>query len=140
MDASAVRSRLEAVLPKAKRLMDIAGTPGAAIAIIHNGELIHSEYIGFRDKDLQLPVDDTTIFPCASLAKAVVSAAVALCVEDGKFGWDTPVKDILPNFRTRSEILHNEMTLVDCLCHRAGIAELFVLAWKHEQCSHFQRE
>ncbi|KAL8639634.1 MAG: hypothetical protein Q9226_008850, partial [Calogaya cf. arnoldii] len=52
---------------------------------------------------------------------AVVAAAVGLCVEDGKFAWDTPVKDILPDFHTRSEILHRHMTPVDCLSHRAGM-------------------
>jgi len=119
--STTVKARLEAVLPHARQLMNIGGTPGAAIAIIDNGELIHSEYIGFHNVHQQLPVNDATIFPCASLTKAVVSAAVGLCVEDGKFSWDTPVKDILPDFRTRSEILHHHMTPVDCLSHRAGM-------------------
>lgn len=109
--STTVKSRLEAVLPFAKRLMNIGGTPGAAIAIIDNGELIHSECLGFRDAQEQLPVNDATIFSCASLTKAVISAAIGLCVEDGKLTWDTPVKDILPDFYTRSEILHQHMTL-----------------------------
>ncbi|KAL9026675.1 MAG: hypothetical protein Q9196_004698 [Gyalolechia fulgens] len=116
-----VKARLEAVLPEAKTLMNIGGTPGAAIAIIDNGELIHTEYLGFRDLQQQLPVNDATIFPCASLTKAVVAAAIGLCVEDGKFTWDAPVKDILPDFHTRSEILHHHLTPVDCLSHRAGM-------------------
>ncbi|EHK50327.1 hypothetical protein TRIATDRAFT_183417, partial [Trichoderma atroviride IMI 206040] len=116
-----VKARVESVLPTAKRLMQIAGTPGAAIAIIHNGKHIHSEYIGYRDQELKLPVTDATIFPCASLTKAVVSAAMAICVEDGKLGWDTPIKDILPGFSTKSDILRNHMTAVDCLSHRAGM-------------------
>ncbi|KAL8781488.1 MAG: hypothetical protein Q9203_000387 [Teloschistes exilis] len=58
---------------------------------------------------------------CASFTKAVVAAAIALCVKDGKFPWNTPVKDILPDFHTRSEVLHEHMTLVDCLSHRAGM-------------------
>ncbi|OPB45974.1 hypothetical protein A0O28_0060940 [Trichoderma guizhouense] len=116
-----VKARVESVLPTAKRLMQIAGTPGAAIAIIHNGKHIHSEYIGYRDQELKLPVTEATIFPCTSLTKAVVSAAMAICVEGGKLGWDTPIKDILPNFSTKSDILRNHMTAVDCLSHRAGM-------------------
>lgn len=116
-----VKARVESVLPTAKRLMQIAGTPGAAIAIIHNGKHIHSEYIGYRDQELKLPVTDATIFPCASLTKAVVSAAMAICVEDGKLGWDTLIKDILPDFSTKSDNLRNQMTTVDCLSHRAGM-------------------
>ncbi|PTB47925.1 hypothetical protein M431DRAFT_549441 [Trichoderma harzianum CBS 226.95] len=116
-----VKARVEGVLPTAKRLVQIAGTPGAAIAIIHNGKHIHSEYIGYRDQELKLPVTDANIFPCASLTKAVVSAAMAICVEGGKLGWDTPIKDILPDFSTKSDILRNHMTAVDCLSHRAGM-------------------
>lgn len=101
--------------------MNIGGTPGAAIAIIENGKLIHSEFLGFRDVQEQLLVNNATIFPCASLTKAVISAAIGLCVEDGRFTWDTPVKDILPDFYTRSEILHHHMTPVDCLSHRSGM-------------------
>ncbi|KAF3074082.1 hypothetical protein CFAM422_003842 [Trichoderma lentiforme] len=116
-----IKAKVKGVLPTAKRLVQIAGTPGAAIAIIHNGKHIHSEYIGYRDQELKLPVTDATIFPCASLTKAVVSAAMAICVEGGKPGWDTPIKDILPDFRTNSDILRNHMTAMDYLSHRAGM-------------------
>ncbi|KAH0527545.1 hypothetical protein TsFJ059_002538 [Trichoderma semiorbis] len=116
-----VKASVESVLPTAKRLMQIAGTPGAAIAIIHNGKHIHSEYIGYRDQELKLSVTEATIFPCASLTKAVISVAMAICVECGKLGWDTPIKDILPDFSTKSDILRNHITAVDCLSHRAGM-------------------
>ena len=113
--------RLASVRLEAEKMMKIAGTPGAAISVIHEGTLIHSAYIGQRDIEKNLPVNEETIFPCASLTKAVVSAAVALTIEDGAFGWDTPVKDILPDFHTRDDTLHQLMTPVDCLSHRAGM-------------------
>lgn len=119
--STTVKVKLEAVLPFAKHLMKIGGTPGAAIAIIDNGELIHSEFVGFRDVQEQLLLNDATIFPCASLIKAVISAAIGLCIEDGKFTWDTLVKHILPDFHTRSEILHHHITPMDCLSHRSGM-------------------
>ncbi|KFA45548.1 hypothetical protein S40293_06604 [Stachybotrys chartarum IBT 40293] len=121
MVAAAIKNRLEASLPQAKQIMNIAGSCGAAVAVIHEGKLLHTEFIGYRDLENKLPVDDTTIFPCASLTKAVVAAAVALSVEDGHFAWDNRVKDILPHFHTKSEILRNHMTPIDCLSHRAGM-------------------
>lgn len=119
--STTVKARLEAVLPFAKHLINIGGTPGAAVAIIGNGELIHSEFLGFRNVQKQLLVNDTTIFLCGSLTKAVISAAIGFCVEDGKFTWETPVKDILPDFHTRSEILYHHMTPVNCLSHQSGM-------------------
>jgi len=114
-------SRLSEVQDQAERIMKIGGTPGAAIAVLHEGVLVHSEYLGLRDRDNQLPVDEETIFPCASLTKAVFSAAMAICVEDGLLEWHTPIKDIAPDFHTQDETLHQQMTTVDCLSHRAGM-------------------
>ncbi len=71
--STTVKARLEAVLPFAKHLMNIGGTPGAAIAIIHNGELIHSEFLGFRNVQEQLLLNDATIFPCASFSFQLLS-------------------------------------------------------------------
>ncbi|KAF2438274.1 beta-lactamase/transpeptidase-like protein [Karstenula rhodostoma CBS 690.94] len=104
-----------------ERLKSIYEDAGAAIAILHHGRLLHFENIGFRDLKSGLPVNDETIFPCASLTKAVVPAVVASYVEEGSFTWDTPVKDILQNFHTRDATLHQHMTPVDCLSHRAGM-------------------
>ncbi|KAI4924848.1 uncharacterized protein J4E92_006884 [Alternaria infectoria] len=114
-------NRLCNVRKDAESIMEISGTPGAAIAVMHEGELVHSEYLGLRDRENQLPVDEETIFPCASLTKAVFSAAMAICVEEGLFDWNTPVKDIVPGFHTQDETLHQQMTPVDCLSHRAGM-------------------
>lgn len=35
--------------------------------------------------------------------------------------WDTPVKSILPDFRTKSEILEKLTTIVDVLAMRMGM-------------------
>lgn len=116
-----IKERLAGVRQEIEKIMRIGGAPGVAIAVIHDGELLHQDYIGFRDITQKKPVDAETVFPCASLTKAVVSAAVGMCVEEGKFGWDTPVKEILPEFHTRDQVLHHHMTPVDCLSHRAGM-------------------
>ncbi|MCJ1381210.1 hypothetical protein MMC17_004319 [Xylographa soralifera] len=116
-----IQERLAGVRQEVEAVMRIGGAPGVAIAVLHEGELIHQDYIVFRDIDQKKPVNDETIFPCASLAKAVLSAAVGICVEEGKFEWNTPIKEILPEFHTRDEILHHDMTPIDCLSHRAGM-------------------
>ncbi|KAF2144342.1 uncharacterized protein K452DRAFT_306921 [Aplosporella prunicola CBS 121167] len=116
-----VKSRLDQVRPEIEKLMKIGGTPGAAIGVLHHGQLAYLDNIGFRDVSSKLPVTNETIFPCASLTKAILSAAMAICVEEGGLSWDTPVQRILPEFHTRDELLHYHMTVSDCLCHRAGM-------------------
>ncbi|KAF2805750.1 beta-lactamase/transpeptidase-like protein [Mytilinidion resinicola] len=120
-DVTTIKHRLSAVRDAIVSIMSIGGAPGAAIAVIHEGQTVYSDYLGFRDIANSIPVDEETIFPCASMTQAVVSAAVGICLEEEKFGWDTPVKDILPKFHTRDETLHHQMTPVDLVSHRAGM-------------------
>ncbi|KAH7092987.1 beta-lactamase/transpeptidase-like protein [Paraphoma chrysanthemicola] len=136
-DASLI-SRLSSVRKYAESIMKIGGTPGAAIAILHEGELVYSEYLGLRDQENQLPVDEETIFPCGSLTKAVFFAAMAICVEERLLDWNTPVKNIVPGFHTRDETLYQQMTSVHCLSHRAGMHLDFVkdLERVHRICEH----
>lgn len=120
-DVDQLEGRLHAVRPQIEAIMEIGGAPGAALGVLQQGKIVYLDNIGFRDVEKKLPVTEETIFPCASLTKAVVSAAMGICVEEKKFHWDTPVKEILPEFHTRDKLLHHHMTMADCLCHRAGM-------------------
>lgn len=42
------------------------------------------------------PVDSLTRFGIASNTKLFTATAIALLVEEGKLGWDTPVSTYLP--------------------------------------------
>ncbi|PQE26378.1 Beta-lactamase transpeptidase protein [Rutstroemia sp. NJR-2017a BBW] len=119
----AIQSRLRALRSNLEELMKIGSTPGTAIAVIHNGELIYQENLGYRDLDNKLPVTAETIFPCASLTKAVVAAGLGICVDEeiGDLKWDSKVHDVLPEWTSADEILRKEMTVTDCLSHRAGM-------------------
>jgi CubicO group peptidase (beta-lactamase class C family) len=119
----AIQSRLHALRPNLQEIMKIGSTPGAAIAVIHNGELIYQENLGYRDLEKKLPVTEETIFPCASLTKAVVAAALGICVDEeiGGLKWDSKVHDVLPEWTSADEILKKEMTVTDCLSHRVGM-------------------
>lgn len=116
------KQRLSALHPTIQELMSIAGTAGLSLGVLHHGETIHVDNFGFRNIELQLPVDDETVFPGCSLTKAMVSAAMAMLVEEGALTWDTLVKDILPDFYTKDDVLHNMTTITDLLSHRTGMS------------------
>lgn len=120
-DIKSLVERLSAMKEEAEAIMNYGGTPGAAIAVIHEGELVHTEYLGVRDIEKDLPINDETIFPCASLTQAVVAATVATYVEDGSFSWYTPVTHIVPELNTKDGTLNQQMTAIDCLSHRSGL-------------------
>ena len=115
--------RLSALRPTIHELMSIAGTAGLSLGVVHNDELIHTANFGFRDYGSKLPVDDETIFPGCSLTKAMISATMGVIVEEGSLTWETKVKDVLPEFHIRDEVLQNFTTITDLLAHRTGMSK-----------------
>lgn len=114
--------RVAALGPSIEKLMSIGGTAGLSLGILHHGKPIHQANYGFRDLKENLPVTEETIFAGCSLTKALTSATLALLVEEEKVTWDTPVKDVLATFAINDDILRNNTTVADLLCHRTGMS------------------
>jgi CubicO group peptidase (beta-lactamase class C family) len=114
--------RLHALCPKIEELMRIGGTPGLVLGAMQNGKPIFNASYGYRDVANRLSPDAETIFPVCSLTKAVTAAALGILIDEGKATWDTLVKDILPEYKINDEVLLNEITITDLLCHRAGMS------------------
>ncbi|KAG5987317.1 hypothetical protein E4U43_005133 [Claviceps pusilla] len=118
-----VKSGLEALTPKISRICSIAGTPGLALHVTFHGEIFHEANFGLADVENQKQTNSNTIFPIGALAKSLTASAVGILVDDGKLEWTTLVKDVLPDFQTRSDTVTNNLTVVDLLCHRTGLAK-----------------
>src|SRR3546814_15724253 len=69
------------------------GTPGFAISIVEDGEVVHAKGYGVRKLGSPEKVDADTIFPTGPTGKAVTTAAIALPVDEGKMDWDAKVID-----------------------------------------------
>ena len=89
--------------------------------IIHHGEVIRTASFGYRNIENKLPVNAETIFPIASLTKAPVAAGIGILVEEGKLNFTTPVSEVLPEFRTQSDLLHHDATISDFMSMRTGM-------------------
>ena len=117
----AVIHRLMALRSVIEEMLSRTGPAGLTYGIIYEGDVVHTENFGYRDVDLKLPVNEHTIFQVASLTKNMVSAMVGMLVEEGKMSWDTPIKDILPDWNVQDPTVRNLATIVDCLGHRTGL-------------------
>ena len=115
--------RLKSLDSTIEKIMKIGGTAGASIGVMRGGETIYQANFGFRDVDKELPVTADTIFPGCSLTKAMICTTIGILVEEGKIGWDSRVKDILPEFYIEDPNLQNEMTVTDILTHRTGMSK-----------------
>ena len=114
--------RLAALGPQIEELMKIGGTAGVSMGILHHGKPVFHANYGYRDVQASLPPTEETIFPAGSLTKALTSAMMGLLVEEKTINWDTLVKDVLPDFNIKDDILRNCTTIADLLSHRTGMS------------------
>jgi CubicO group peptidase (beta-lactamase class C family) len=95
--------------------------PGLAVVIVHQGKVIYLEGHGVKELGRPGRATPDTVFPLASCSKCFTSAALALLVDEGKVGWDDPVRKHLPWFRLADPLADANVTLRDLLCHRTGV-------------------
>ncbi|KAK0739004.1 beta-lactamase/transpeptidase-like protein [Apiosordaria backusii] len=107
----------------------VSGVAGASVGVVRNGTLIHTHYYGFSDIKNQIPADVHTVYGIGSVTKSFISATIAQLVHESKgstngLTFDTPVRDVLPEFNHDNPIINNTLTLTDILTHRSGLASL----------------
>jgi CubicO group peptidase (beta-lactamase class C family) len=96
--------------------------PGAALAIVRDGEVVYLQSYGVRTAGSQDAVTPDTLFAIGSCTKAFTAAAIGVLVDEGKMAWDDPVRKHLPWFRLSDPLADRDVTLRDLLCHRTGLA------------------
>ena len=74
-------------------------------------------------------VDADTVFPIASITKAFNATALAMLVDEGRVQWTDPVIKHIPEFQLLDPWMTREVTLVDCLAHRTGLADPDLLSY-----------
>lgn len=96
-------------------------TPGAAIALVQDDEVVFARGYGERRLGSGEPVDANTVFGIGSATKAFTAAVVAALVGAGELGWDDLVITHAPEFRLSDPWMTQEITVRDLLCHRTGL-------------------
>ncbi|WP_262694930.1 serine hydrolase domain-containing protein [Kordiimonas aquimaris] len=95
--------------------------PGAAYAIIEDGEPVSSHVYGTRVKGQKLPVTPKTVFRMASVSKTFAASLAAMLVEDGVLDLDAGVKDYVPNFRLKKNDHVEKLRVRHLLSHTIGL-------------------
>lgn len=73
--------------------------PGAVVLIARRGRVAHYEAYGLADRDSGRPMRKDDIFRIYSMTKPVVSVALLMLYEEGKFQLDDPLDRYIPWFR-----------------------------------------
>ena len=85
-----------AVSDRLPALMDSAGIPGLAVAVLRDGRVTWTSGAGTRRAGTREAVDENTVFEAASLSKPVFAYVVLKLVDQGRLDLDRPLADYLP--------------------------------------------
>lgn len=97
------------------------GIPGAAVAIVQNGEIVYSQGFGVRQQGSDEAVTPETRMMIGSTGKTMTTMLMATLVDDGLMAWDTPVVEVLPEFAVADPQLTQQITMRNLVCACTGV-------------------
>lgn len=103
------------------KVLETTPSVGIAIAVVKDGELLHSKGYGVKSIKTKEKVDEHTLFAIASNSKAFTAAALSVLVDEGKLNWEDKVIDHIAEFKMYDDYVTTNFTIVDLLTHRSGL-------------------
>jgi CubicO group peptidase (beta-lactamase class C family) len=104
--------------------------PGAAVAVIEDGQVIMARGFGVADAAHKVPVTPATLFNIGSTSKSVSAWGVMRLVDEGKIGLDDPVQRRLTRWHLpASPFPADGVTLRRLLSHTAGLSVSGYRGW-----------
>ena len=95
--------------------------PGMAIAIVQGDDVIFSKGFGVKDINAQGLVTEDTLFQIGSTSKAFTATLMAMLQDEGKFKWDEPVINYLPDFVLYDPWVTREFQVWDLMAQHSGL-------------------
>ena len=116
-------SKLTAVIEKTlRRISEEAGLVGGAISVVKGGEIIYTHDYGYADRENRIPFTQDTLCDVASTSKAWTTMLAAKAIDEGLIaGWDTPIKQYIPEFAMYEKYAGENLTIRDMVTHRTGV-------------------
>lgn len=101
--------------------MNYKRIPGAAVAIVKNGQIIFQKGFGIKENGEPGTVDEHTVFRLGSVSKGFASVLAGTFVEDNLLEWDGIVSDYLDDFELHDADQTNRVQVKHILSHTSGL-------------------
>lgn len=107
--SQSLRSSVTAQVDKIFEKWDKRDSPGCALGVYKDGQVIYKRGYGMADLDNDVPITPATVFHVASMSKQFTAASIVLLAQQGKLSLDDDVRKYipeLPDFGERISIRH----------------------------------
>jgi CubicO group peptidase (beta-lactamase class C family) len=98
-----------------------ADIPGAVVAVVQNGEVVYEGAFGVKEKGNDDPMTIDTNMLIGSTGKSLTTLMMGTVVDDGNVTWDTPARDIFPDFAVQDPQLSETITMRNLVCACTGV-------------------
>ena len=105
--------RLQRINTFVQEYIDADRIAGAVTLVARKGKVVHYEAQGWRDKEQNISMTHDSIFEMMSMTKPIVSAALMMLFEEGRFLLDDPVAKWLPEYENHTVRLNADGVRAD---------------------------
>lgn len=95
-------------------------TPGMAVGIIQDGEIVYEQYLGYANLDHQIKIDENTRSNIASTAKQFTAVMALQLSLEGKLNLEDDIRKYLPSLYPNSK---EEIRIRHLINHTSGIRD-----------------
>lgn len=122
MDVAAATDRLDALLADIQSYWPV---PGGVVAIVDRVDTLLTRPFGLADREAGIPVTGGELFEIGSISKVATATVIHQLIDEGRFGLETPIVDLLPWFAFvadgRAAGAATRITIRSLLQHSAGL-------------------
>lgn len=102
---------------------DKPDSPGCALAIIRDGEIVYRGGYGCADLEHDIPITTTSVFDIASTSKQFTAICIAILARQGKLSLDDDIRKYIPEFPA----YEHPITIRHLIHHTSGIRDYLTL-------------
>ena len=101
--------------------MAATGTPGAAMVVVKDSQVVLERGYGLRAVGTPDSVNVNTVFRVGSLSKGFAGVLSGILVSQGLLSWNEPVQQLVPEFKLRDRAQSGRIQLWHLLSHTTGL-------------------
>ena len=103
------------------RMREAADVPGMSVVLFDQRATLIDEGFGVRERGRPEPVTADSLYIIASNTKPLTTLLLARLVDEGRFGWDTPVVQVYPKFKIGDDEITRRILVKHLVCACTGL-------------------
>lgn len=103
------------------------GSPGCALAVLRNAQIIYEKGYGLASVELSAPITAESVFDIGSTSKQFTASSILLLEQKGKLSVNDDVRKFIPELPDYSQSTGHPATILNLLNHTSGLRDYLTL-------------